>query len=126
MAEALFNRYAGGKARAFSAGTQPAKEVNPTVVEAMREVGMDISRRRPKRLTPEMLDDADRVVTMGCLEANACPATLAPTEDWALEDPEGKPMEKVRKIRDEIEASVKKLIEEMQPEKTGGTQDDKH
>jgi arsenate reductase len=117
MAEALFNHYAAGKAQAFSAGTQPASHVNPTVVEAMREVGIDISPQRPKKLTLEMLDDADKVVTMGCGVESVCPAAFVPTEEWQLEDPEGKPIEKVREIRGEIEAKVKKLIEQIKQER---------
>jgi protein-tyrosine-phosphatase len=110
MAEAFFEHYAAGKAKALSAGTQPASHVDQTVVKAMREIGIDISSNRPKALTSEMLDGADRVITMGCSVEGVCPATIVPTEDWQLEDPEGKPIEKVRAIRDEIEAKVKKLI----------------
>jgi len=123
MAEAFFNRYAAGKAQAFSAGTRPASHVDHTVVEAMREVGIDISTHRPKMLTQMMLEDADRVITMGCEIENVCPATFVPTEDWQLEDPEGKPIEKVRQIRDEIEAKVKKIIEETEQEE-GRKRDD--
>jgi protein-tyrosine-phosphatase len=109
MAEAFFNRMAKGKARGFSAGTQPASKVDPVVVEAMREVGIDISRRKPKMLTFEMLKSADRVITMGCNVAEACPASFVPTEDWALDDPEGKPIERVREIRDQIKTKVSEL-----------------
>jgi len=112
MAEAFFEHYAVGEAKASSAGTQPASHVDQTVVKAMREIGIDISSKRPKALTLEMLDGADRVITMGCGVEGVCPATIVPTEDWQLEDPEGKPIEKVREIRDEIEARVKKLIRE--------------
>ena len=110
MAEAFFDDYADGKARAFSAGTRPASHVDRNVVEAMREVGIDISSKRPKMLTPEMLDGVDKVVTMGCGLEGACPATFVTSEDWQLEDPEGKPIEKVREVRDEVEAKVKELI----------------
>jgi len=119
MAEAFFNRYAAGKAQAFSAGTRPANHTDRTVVEAMNEIGIDITTQRPKMLTSMMLEDADRVITMGCEVENVCPATSVATEDWQLEDPEGKPIEKVREIRDEIEAKVKKLIQEIQHEKGG-------
>lgn len=112
MAEAFFEHYAAGKARAFSAGTRPASHIDQTVVKAMREIGIDISSKRPKALTLEMLDGADRVITMGCSVEGVCPAAMVPTEDWQLEDPEGKPIEKVREIRDEIEAKVKELIRE--------------
>ena len=113
MAEAFFNHYASSKAQAFSAGTHYASHIHPTVIEAMREIGIDISNKRPKMLSLEMLGVADKVISMGCGVEGVCPATFVPTEDWQLEDPEGKPIEKVRAIRDEIETKVKKLIEEI-------------
>jgi arsenate reductase len=112
MAEAFFNNYAKGKAQAFSGGTQPASHTDSTVLQAMKEIGIDISSQRPKMLTLEMVESADKVVTMGCGVEGVCPATFVPTEDWQLEDPEGKPIEKVRAIRDEIAAKVKKLLED--------------
>ena len=114
MAEAFFNRMAKGKATGFSAGTQPADKVNPMVVEAMREVSIDISCRKPKLLTLKMLEDVDRVITMGCGVDGVCPTSFVPTEDWQLEDPEGKPIERVRQIRDEIKARVEVLVKELQ------------
>lgn len=116
MAEAFFNRLAKGRARAFSAGTDPAVAVNPAVVEAMRELGIDISHQKPKALTPEMLEQADRVVTMGCGAEAVCPATFVETEDWSLEDPKGKTLEQVRKIRDEIKTRVTELLERTMPD----------
>jgi arsenate reductase (thioredoxin) len=113
MAEAFFNYYAKDKAQASSAGTHYASHINPTVIEAMKEAGIDISNKRPKMMTLEMLGVADKVITMGCGVEGVCPASFVPTEDWQLEDPEGKPIEKVRAIRDEIETKVKKLIEDI-------------
>jgi len=115
MAEALFNQMAKGKAIALSAGTQPAESVNSVVVEAMREVGIDISGNKPKALTMEMVEKADRMITMGCgAEAEAvCPASFIETEDWALQDPKGKSIVQVRKIRDEIKGRVTKLLNEV-------------
>ena len=113
MAEAFFNRMAKGKAKGSSAGTQPTRKVDPMVVEAMREVGIDISWRKPKMVTFEILEHADRVITMGCSVEKACPASLVPTEDWQLDDPEGKSIEQVRQIRDEIKARVERLVEEV-------------
>jgi len=115
MAEAFFNRLARGKVRAYSAGTQPGDKVNPVVVEAMREVGIDISGNEPKALTMDMVEKADRMITMGCgAEAEAvCPASFIETEDWALEDPKGKSLEQVRKIRDEIRNKVVGVLKEM-------------
>ena len=111
MAEAFFNRLAEGKALALSAGTEPASRVNPVVVKVMREVGIDVSHQESKLLTLEMLENADRVITMGCSVEKACPASFVPTEEWNLEDPEGKPIEEVRQIRDKIKAGVEELFE---------------
>jgi arsenate reductase len=113
MAEAFFNQMAGGKARAISAGSKPADKVNPVAVEVMREVGLDISRNIPRLLTPELLDGVNYAITMGCGEDAACPAAWVKTEDWALEDPSGKPLETIRKIRDEIKTRVMKLIADL-------------
>lgn len=113
MAEAFVNKLAIGRARATSAGTEPAKTIDPTVIKIMREVGTDVSHQKPKRLTPEMIEQADKVITMGCGVEEVCPATFVETEDWALEDPKGKPIEKVREIRDGIKGRVSKLIREL-------------
>ncbi len=110
MAEAFFNHFAGGKARAFSAGTRPASHTDRIVVEAIKELGMDISQQRPKRLTTEMLENADRIITMGCGVEGVCPAAFVPAEDWQLDDPEGQPIEKVRQIRDDIKDKVDVLV----------------
>jgi len=115
MAEALFNQLARRKAQALSAGTQPAGNVNPVVVEAMKEVGIDISGNKPKALTMDIVEKVDRMITMGCgAEAETvCPARFVETEDWELEDPKDKSLEEIRKIRDEIKERVTKLIKEM-------------
>jgi arsenate reductase len=113
MAEAFFNSMAGDKARAISAGTKPADHVNSTVAAAMKEIGLDINRRQPKALTFEMMEKADRVVTMGCGVEETCPASFVPTEDWQLDDPEGRPLAEVRKIRDAVKARVEKLVAEI-------------
>ena len=113
MAEAFFNKMAKGKAVATSAGTQPVAQVNPTVVATMQELDIDISKQKPTLLNLEMLESADRVITMGCNVEEVCPASFVRTEDWKLEDPEGQPLEKVRKIRDEIKSRVEVLIQAM-------------
>ena len=112
IAEALFNAYAGGNATAISAGVEPVAALNLNVIASMREAGYDISGQHPKMLTDEMIDTADRVVTMGCMDDPACPAILA-EEDWGLDDPAGAPLPKVREIRDEIARRVRKLLREM-------------
>jgi|WetSurMetagenome_2_1015567.scaffolds.fasta_scaffold25296_5 arsenate reductase (thioredoxin) len=111
MAEAFFNQMAKGKARAISAGSQPADKVDLTVVEVMREIGIDISRNKPKLLTLEMMEGIEKAITMGC--ENACPLTTVETLDWSLEDPQDKPVEQVREIRDDIRLKVKKLLEDL-------------
>ena len=113
MAEAFFNHLTKGKARAMSAGTNPASKVDPTVIELMKELGIDLSSHYPKKLTAEMLEGADKVITMGCGVEQACPAILAPTEDWGIDDPKGQPVEKMRDIRNQIKARVEKLLKEM-------------
>ncbi len=116
MAEAFMNKLAPGRARATSAGTHPAEPIDPTVVNAMREVGIDISHQKPKKLTPEMMAPADRVITMGCGVEEVCPTTFVKTEDWNIDAPKGQPIEKVRQIREQIQARVQELLEEI-PEK---------
>jgi arsenate reductase len=113
MAEAFFNQLGNGKVRALSAGTNPDTAVDSSVIEAMREMGMDISGNRPKMLTLEMVEQADKVITMGCGVEGVCPAAFVETEDWELEDPKGKTLDEVRKIRNEIRAKVAGLLKEI-------------
>jgi arsenate reductase (thioredoxin) len=107
MARALFDRHCPDDVRAESAGSEPADRVHPVVVEAMREVGVDLSRQRPKRLTLEMQLHADLAVTLAC--GAKCPYVPSMVEDWDIEDPAGKPLDEVRVIRDQIEARVEDL-----------------
>ncbi|KUO42014.1 MAG: hypothetical protein APU95_00625 [Hadesarchaea archaeon YNP_N21] len=114
MAEAFANHYGRGKIIASSAGTNPATEIDPNAVEVMKEKGIDISGRKPKPIDFNEVSTADVIVTMGCGAEGFCPATfLERVRDWNLDDPKGKPVEFVRKIRDEIEEKVKALIEEL-------------
>ena len=113
MAEAFFNQLGNGKVRALSAGTNPDTTVDSSVIEAMREVGIEISGNRPKALTLEMVEQADKVITMGCGVEGVCPAAFVETEDWELEDPKSKTLDEVRKIRDEIRAKVAGLLKEI-------------
>ena len=112
MAEALFNELAAGRAQASSAGTIPGGAPHPVVVEAMREVGLDVAGHRGRLLTDDMVRSADRVITMGCaVDEQACPAVrYANVEDWGLPDPKGQPIERVREIRDEIRRRVEVLL----------------
>jgi arsenate reductase (thioredoxin) len=114
MAAALLERRAEGRVRVRSAGSEPADRLNPAVVEAMRELGIDISKERPKGLEDGMVREADVVITMGC--GDACPIYPGKRyEDWELEDPAGKDLETVRGIRDEIERRVDALVGELSP-----------
>ena len=110
MAAAFFNALADSeRARAISAGTEPAERVHPEVMAAMREVGLDLGAARPRRLTPDLAAAAEWLVTMGCGEA--CPVVPgARRDDWPVEDPKGRPIEQVRAIRDEIRRRVETLI----------------
>ena len=112
MAAALVERAAQGRARVLSAGTQPAFAVHPAVVQALAEVGIDISDRTPQRLTPELAQAADLLVTMGC--GDACPYVPGlRMMDWPLSDPKDQPLEAVRLIRDEIARRVDALIRQL-------------
>ena len=113
MAEAFARAYGKDKIEAMSAGTMPAKEVNPVVVQVMREKGIDLSVNKPKLITNQMVQDADSIIVMGCSAEGFCPALLLnKVVDWGIEDPKGKPIEKVREIRDEIERKVRSLLDE--------------
>jgi len=113
MAEAFANHYGKGKLVASSAGTMLSDRINPLVVEVMKEKGFDISKNKPKLLTTKMMEEADQIITMGCSVEKFCPAPLLKNViDWRLGDPKGKPIERVRKIRDEIESKVLEFIAE--------------
>ena len=112
MAAGLLAKYAGPRIVVRSAGSTPADEVNPAVVEAMREVGVDVSHEFPKALTNEAVEASDVVITMGC--GDACPVFPGKRYlDWELPDPSGLPVEAVRPIRDEIDARVRALAEDL-------------
>jgi len=109
MAAGLLNQLAQGRVQVRSAGSEPANQLNPKVVEAMREVGVDVSEEFPKPLTGAMVRAADVVITMGC--GDACPIYPGKRyEDWELEDPAGKDLETVRRIRDDIAGRVRNLV----------------
>ena len=113
MAAALLDHQAAGKVRVTSAGSQPASQLNPAVVTAMAEIGLDISREHPKPLTAGQVQAADVVITMGC--GDTCPVFPGKRyEDWDLEDPAGKNIETVRLIRDDIKRRVQRLLAELQ------------
>ncbi|MQF82619.1 MIP family channel protein [SAR202 cluster bacterium AD-802-E10_MRT_200m] len=110
MAEAFARKIWGNSIIFESAGTDPADRVNPLVVKAMEEKGIKIGDHTPRLLTQEIYDNADRVITMGCSISDVCASIDETTEDWALEDPEGKTLEDIRVIRNEIEVRIKALL----------------
>lgn len=112
MAAAWFNKLANpGAARAVSAGTEPGTRVHPEVLEAMKEVGVDLSNQTPQKLTDDLARGAGMLITMGCGEQ--CPVVPGlKRDDWPLEDPKGKPIERVREIRDEVKQRVERLLDE--------------
>ena len=112
MAAGLLDRYADGRVHVRSAGSTPADQINPAVVEAMEEIGIDLSREFPRPLTDEVVRAADVVVTMGC--GDACP--IYPGKwylDWDLPDPSGRPVEEVREIRDDVDRRIRSLVDEL-------------
>jgi arsenate reductase (thioredoxin) len=112
MAAAFTRELSEGKVDVRSAGSLPASEINPTVVQAMKEIGIDLSRKHPKLIADEVVREADVVITMGC--GDACPVYPGKRyEDWVLDDPAGQPIEKVRQIRDEIRGRVEKLLADL-------------
>ena len=112
MAEAFFNKLSEGRYKGISAGSNPASQVNPIVVEAMNEVGIDISGKKPKKLNKEMIMEAELAITMGCGE-DACPIVPIELREWDLEDPHDKTIDVVRTIRDEIKRRVEALVKEL-------------
>lgn len=118
MSAALFERAAGGRHRALSAGTRPAERVHPEVIEVMGELGIDLASRTPRPLTRELAEEADVVVTMGC--GDECPYIPGKRYlDWELDDPKGRPLEEVRATRDEIERRVRRLAAELDEAEKG-------
>jgi arsenate reductase (thioredoxin) len=112
MAAALLDHYAQGRVQVRSAGSEPADRINPVVVEAMAELGLDVSKEFPKPLTTQGVEAADVVITMGC--GDACPIFPGKRyEDWALDDPAGQGIDEVRRIRDDIAGRVRRLLGEL-------------
>jgi arsenate reductase (thioredoxin) len=116
MAEGFFNRrYAPKGYRAISAGTRPASQINPIAVQAMKEVGINISGQKSKIITEDMVRSSEKSVNMGCMDKAECPMLFINNViDWGIEDPKGKPIDKVGEIRDEIERRVKEIAQSLQ------------
>jgi arsenate reductase len=116
IAEGFFNqRYAPKGYRAISAGTRPASQINPLAVQVMNEIGVDISSQKSKIITEDMIKSSEKSVNMGCMERTECPMLFINNAiDCRIEDPKGKPIEKVREIREEIERRVREIAESLQ------------
>ncbi|MCH2604271.1 MAG: arsenate reductase ArsC [Candidatus Nitrosopelagicus sp.] len=111
MAEGFFRKIAPDAYQGISAGTKPVSEINPLAIQAMKEVDIDISQNQSKLITNEMISESNSVVNMGCMDKESCPALFVEDmADWDIEDPKGKSIEDVRRIRDSIELKVKELV----------------
>jgi arsenate reductase len=116
MAEGFFNqKYAPKGYRAISAGTRPVSQINPLAIQAMKEIGVDISSQKSKIITEDMIKSSEKSVNMGCIDKSECPMLfINNVVDWGIEDPKGKPIEKVLEIRNEIEIRVKEIAQSLQ------------
>ena len=117
MAEAFFKKYAPKEFLSISAGTNPGSKVNPIVVEAMKEIGIDLENNSPKPISEEMIFGAIKSVNMGCMDQESCPALfMKDVISWNIPDPKGKSIVEVRKIRDEIDSKIKELVTKLRAE----------
>ena len=115
MAEAFFRKYIPAGFDAISAGTNPAPKVNSVVVDAMKEIGIDITDNATQHISQQMIDGAEISVNMGCIDKESCPALfLKNVVDWQIQDPKGKSINEVREIRDKIEHKVKEFVLELE------------
>ena len=115
IAEAFFRKYLPSGFEPISAGTIPAAKVNPIVAQAMKEIGIDIEKNSPQSISQQMIDEAQIVVNMGCMDEKSCPALfLRDVTDWQIQDPKGKSIEEVREIRNQIGQRVKELVSQLQ------------
>jgi arsenate reductase (thioredoxin) len=110
IAEGFFRKYAPEGYETLSAGTKPISQINPLAVQVMKEIGINISKQKPKDLSEDMMRNSDKIINMGCMDRNFCPTLFIPKViDWEIENPKDKPIETVREIRDEIERRIKEL-----------------
>ena len=111
MAEAFFRKFAENKFNVISAGTTPSPKLNPVVIEVMKEIGIDMTKQSPKTLSDSMISNSFKTVNMGCMDKESCPSLFVnDVDDWNIEDPKGKSIEDVRKIRDQIKNDVLNLL----------------
>ena len=111
MAEAFFKKYAKNQFNVISAGTSPSSHLNPVVVSVMNELGIDLENQKPQLLSSSMIENSNKTVNMGCMDKESCPSLFVKdVDDWNIEDPKGKSIEDVRKIRDQIKNNVLNLL----------------
>lgn len=111
MAEAFFKKYAKNQFNVISAGTSPSSHLNPVVVSVMNELGIDLENQKPQLLSSSMIENSNKTVNMGCMDKESCPSLFVKdVDDWNIEDPKGKSIEDVRKIRDQIKNDVLNLL----------------
>ncbi|MBI5860479.1 MAG: arsenate reductase ArsC [Nitrosarchaeum sp.] len=111
MAEAFFRKHMPKGFEAISAGTKPSTQVNPIVLQAMKEIGIDLENQIPKHISQQIIDESEKAINMGCMDKESCPALfMKDVLDWEIPDPKGKSIEEVREIRDQIEIKVMNLI----------------
>lgn len=114
MAEGFFRKYAPNEYCSQSAGTKPIDAINPLAVEVMKEIGIDISNQQPKTISDSMIQQSARIVNMGCMDKESCPALFVKDVlDWNIQDPKGKSIDEVRKIRNQIEIKIQDLIKSL-------------
>ena len=115
MAEAFFKKYAKNSFNVISAGTYPSSNLNPVVVSAMNEIGIDLKNQQPQLLSTSMIKNSNKTVNMGCMDEESCPSLFVKgVDDWNMDDPKGKSLDDVRKIRDQIKHSVLNLLNSLE------------
>ena len=115
MAEAFFKKFAKNKFNVLSAGTSPSSNLNPIVVSVMEEIGIDLKNQHPQLLSSSMIENSNKTVNMGCMDKESCPSLFVKDiENWNIDDPKGKSIEDVRKIRDQIKNDVLNLINSLE------------
>ena len=115
MAEAFFKKYSKNQFNIISAGTSPSSNLNPVVVSVMAEIGIDLQNQQPQLLSPSMIKNSNKTVNMGCIDKKSCPSLFVKhVDDWNIDDPKGKSIEYVRKIRDQIKNDVLNLLDSLE------------
>ena len=115
MAEAFFKKYAKNQFNVISAGTSPSSHLNPVVVSVMNELGIDLENQKPQLLSSSMIEDSNKTVNMGCMDKESCPSLFVKgVDDWDVDDPKGKSIDDVRKIRDQIKHGVLNLLNSLE------------